>query len=140
MPKSCKKNRQLSDYIVHDLNQTPELPYADNSFDAIISTVSVEYLTQPLLVFAEAARVLRPQGYFIVTFSNRWFPPKVIRIWQELQDFERMGLILEYFHRTKGFTRLRTYSVRGLPRPMSDKYYPEQKISDPVYAVWGQAE
>ena len=88
--------------------------------------------------FQRGIRVLRPDGYFIVTFSNRWFPTKAIKIWQELHEFERMGLVLEYFLRSGGFKDLQTYSMRGLPRPHDDKYFPELLYSDPVYAVWGK--
>jgi SAM-dependent methyltransferase len=133
-----EKNSALSDFKVHDLNKDPALPYATDHFDAVICTVSVEYLTNPWAVFAEAARVLRPGGHMIVTFSNRWFPPKAIALWPELHEFERMGLVLEYFHRTGVFADLQTYSVRGLKRPRHDKYFGEIPFSDPVYAVWGQ--
>ena len=30
------------------------------------------------------SRLLRPGGRFVVTFSNRWFPPKVIKVWQDV--------------------------------------------------------
>jgi hypothetical protein len=49
-----------------------------------------------------------------------------------------MGLVLEYFLRTGGFSDLETCSVRGWPRPLDDRYYPGVKVSDPVYAVWGR--
>ena len=131
-------NPQLTDFRVHDLNAYPKLPFEDNSFDIVIGTVSVEYLIHPDEVFADVARVLRPGGTFVLTFSNRWFPPKVIRIWPELHEFERMGLVLEYFLRTGKFNALNTFSSRGWPRPETDKYYPEMFTSDPVYAVWGR--
>jgi len=51
-------------------------------------TVSVEYLTRPFDVFAEAARVLKPGGVCAATFSNRGFPPKVIWVWPVLHEFE----------------------------------------------------
>jgi hypothetical protein len=73
-----------------------------------------------------------------MTFSNRWFPPKSIRIWKELHEFERMGLVLEYFERTGRFQDLETFSMRGIPRPWDDKYFPQMRFSDPVYAVWGR--
>jgi len=114
------------------------LPFESNTFDAVVNTASVEYLTDPLAVFSEVSRVLRPDGYFIVTFSNRWFPTKAITVWRELHEFERMGLVLEYFLRAGGFKDLQTYSIRGLPRPHDDKYFPELMFSDPVYAVWGR--
>lgn len=138
--EELKRNRQLTEFTVQDLNVNKVLPYADDTFDAVLNTVSVEYLTDPMAIFKEVARVLRPGGRFIVTFSNRWFPPKVVKIWEELHDFERMGLVLEYFMRSGGFTNLNTYSIRGLPRPHTDKYYPDLLTSDPVYAVWGQKQ
>lgn len=132
-----EQNPHLSDIQVHDVNINPMLPYTDSSFDVAICTVSVEYLTQPLAVFAEVGRVLRPGGVFVVTFSNRWFPPKVVRIWEQLHEFERVGLVMEHFLRSGRFDHLGTYSMRGLPRPRDDKYAGEQAFSDPVYAVWG---
>ena len=133
-----QKNSRLNERVVQDLNQNPVLPFESASFDAVVCTVSVEYLTNPLAVFNEVARVLRPDGHFIVTFSNRWFPSKAINIWKDLHEFERMGLVLEYFLRSGGFKNLQTYSFRGLPRPHDDKYFPDLIHSDPVYAVWGQ--
>jgi SAM-dependent methyltransferase len=128
-----KKNSRLSEHVVQDLNLSPVLPFESDSFDAVVCTVSVEYLTNPLAIFEEVTRVLRDDGYFIVTFSNRWFPTKAIRIWKELHEFERMGMVLEYFSRSGGFKNLQTYSFRGLPRPHDDKYFPDLLYSDPVY-------
>jgi len=136
--RELKKNSHLGEYVVQDLNLSPGLPFESDSFDAVVCTVSVEYLIDPLAVFEEVTRVLRDDGYFIVTFSNRWFPTKAIGIWKELHEFERMGMVLEYFIRSGGFKNLQTYSFRGLPRPHDDKYFPDLRYSDPVYAVWGQ--
>ena len=136
--RELEKNTRLSEQVVQDLNLSPVLPFESDSFDAVVCTVSVEYLTKPLAIFEEVSRVLRTDGYFIVTFSNRWFPTKAIRIWKELHEFERMGMVLEYFIRSGGFKNLQTYSFRGLPRPHDDKYFPDLMYSDPVYAVWGQ--
>jgi hypothetical protein len=132
------KNPQLTDHIIHDLNREPRIPFSNNEFDAVICTVSVEYLIHPYEVFREIARILEKDGYFVVTFSNRWFPPKVVKIWTELHDFERMGLILEYFLQTGLYKNLNTFSMRGLPRNEDDRYYSESPYADPVYAVWGQ--
>jgi SAM-dependent methyltransferase/FKBP-type peptidyl-prolyl cis-trans isomerase 2 len=136
--KELEKNPRLTDYVVHDLNRNPVLPFENQAFEAVICTVSVEYLTHPEEIFREVARILKPGGYFIHTFSNRWFPPKVVRIWTELLEWERPGLVLEHFWLNGAFHRLRTFSARGWPRPVSDRYFPQVPISDPVYAVWGQ--
>ncbi|MGB5749870.1 MAG: methyltransferase domain-containing protein [Desulfobacterales bacterium] len=136
--RELNKNNRLSETVVQDLNLDPQLPFDSDSFDAVVCTVSVEYLSNPMAVYEEVARVLRSGGYFITTFSNRWFPTKAIRIWKELHEFERMGMITEYFLRSGKFKNLQTYSMRGLPRPRDDKYFPDLMYSDPVYAVWGQ--
>ena len=53
-----KRNAQLTEYAVRDLNADPTLPYADGSFDVVTNAVSVDYLTKPLEVMREArARV-----------------------------------------------------------------------------------
>ena len=135
--KELEANSRLTDYVVHDLNTNPRLPFNDKAFDAVICSVSIEYLIHPFEIFAEINRVLEPGGVFMVTFSNRWFPPKVINIWPELHEFERMGLVLEFFFKSGQYKNLHTYSMRGLPRPQDDKYYAQILFSDPVYAVWG---
>ncbi|SDX33759.1 hypothetical protein [Thiocapsa roseopersicina] len=67
-------------------------------------------------VFREVARVLKSGGRFILTFSNRWFPPKVIRIWQELHEYERLALVLEYLRESGRFGQLETFSLRTARR------------------------
>jgi hypothetical protein len=136
--EELRHNPRLTERQVHDLNQDPRLPFPEGRFDAVVCNLSVEYLVRPFEVFAEAARVLKPGGLLIQTFSHRWFPPKVVKIWTELHEFERVGLVLEYFLRTGAFGNLQTFSSRGWPRPQTDRYYPRMRFSDPVYAVWGE--
>ncbi len=130
-------NPRLTEGVLHDLNSNPLLPFDDGQFDAALCTVSVEYLVKPFDVFADVARVLKPGGLFIVSFSNRWFPPKAIGIWKELHEFERMGLVTEYFLQSKMFSDIHTWSMRGKPRPYEDKHFGwNMMLSDPVYMVW----
>ena len=133
-----RANSMLTGHVVQDLNQEPTLPFGDATFDAVVCTVSVEYLVKPFAVFRELARVLRPGGLAAMTFSNRWFPPKAIRIWTELHEFERLGLVLHYFLESGLYGDLNTWSLRGLPRPAGDTYAGRLALSDPVYAVWGR--
>ncbi len=128
-------NPRLTEYLTKDLNVSWELPFSDSEFDAIVCTASIEYLNRPFEVFGEAARVLKPGGVFAVSFSNRWFPPKAIRIWGRIHEFERVGLVMEYFLDSSLYEDLHTISIRGLPRPHGDKYARQFAFSDPVYAV-----
>ena len=131
-------NGRLDGAVIGDLN-TYAIPFADGSFDAAICTVSIDYLTDPIRTLGEVARVLRPGAPFAVTFSNRWFPPKVTRLWTELHPFEQIGLIVDYFEQAGGFRDIETASFRGYPRPMDDPYYRQTTVSDPIFAVVGRA-
>jgi len=112
-------NPAASEWLVHDLNVDPTLTFDDASFDAVTCCVSVDYLTRPLEVFAEVARVLRPGGVFVCTFSNRCFPTKAIRGWLSTNDEGRCAIVSAYFELTDGFdepiVQLRNPGARGDP-------------------------
>lgn len=129
-------NRTASNRVVQDLNESCVLPFETNSLDALVCTASIEYLIRPADVLAETLRVLRPGHVFAITFSNRCFPNKAIRIWSELHEFERVGMVTQWL-RQAGFTDLHTFSSGGWPRPAEDRHAGETPSSDPVYAVWG---
>lgn len=134
--EELRHNQRASATLVHDLNTDPHLPFAEARFDAVICTASVEYLIDPLAVMREIHRILKPGGVLAFAFSNRWFPPKAIRLWTEMHEFERLGMVADLFHVTGGFGRVATLSRRGLPRPVDDSHR-ELWLSDPVYMVWG---
>lgn len=131
-------NPVLDEMRVHDLNHDTRLPFADHSFDAVVCAVSVEYLADPIAVFADVRRVLAPGGIFINAFSNRCFPTKAIALWAKLHEFERLGLVAHFFHRS-GYSRVNTWSLRGLPRPSTEPNTSGNSESDPVYAVWASS-
>ena len=95
-------NKRLSRWFVQDLNACPALPATDASFDAACLCVSVQYLQRPVAVFREVARVLRPGGRFVVSFSNRCFPTKAVAIWQALSGPDQQRLVAGYM-REAGF-------------------------------------
>ncbi len=115
------RNPRLTEFVVHDLNANPTLPYADASFDAATICVSIQYLTDPFAVLRDLGRVVRAGGPAIVTFSNRCFPTKAVAIWQRLNDSGHVKLVTHYFE-TAGWTGIE--SVTSPDRP-----------DDPLYAV-----
>jgi SAM-dependent methyltransferase len=120
-------NPAAADWHVRDLNVDPTLPFDDASFDAVTCCASVDYLTRPVEVFAEVARVLRPGGPFIVTFSNRCFPTKAIRGWLSTDDRGHCTIVGAYFDAAGGFTE-----------PIARHRNPTAR-TDPLYAVWAHA-
>ncbi len=131
-------NKELSDRIVHDLNRNPRLPFPDSTFDSILNTVSVDYLTKPIEVFAEGCRVLKPGGLYVVIFSNRFFPEKVVKIWREASEEERIILVQKFFEIAGGFDDPEVFVSKGRPRPRTDNYAHLPIASDPIYAVYAQ--
>lgn len=101
------QNPQLDEFVVHDLNGTPELPFATATFDAVVCTVSVQYLIKPVEVFAEVGRVLRPGAPFILSFSNRCFPSKAVYIWLITNDRQHLELVEMYLEAAGCFTAIK---------------------------------
>ena len=119
-------NPRLSRWFVQDLNADSVLPLADHSLDAATLCVSVQYLQQPVAVFRELARALRPGAPVVVTFSDRCFPTKAVAVWNALDGEGRLALVALYLDRA-GFTDVEG----GLAVP--------QGRGDPLWAVVGRA-
>jgi len=98
------KNPRLNNYFVQDLNQNPKLSLKDSDFDAVLITVSIQYLQYPEAVLSEIYRILKPNGLVIISFSNRMFYQKAITVWRDGTDTERVNLVCSYFQSVDGFS------------------------------------
>merc|ERR1719343_1469805 len=94
------QNKQATEFAAKDLNKDPRLPYGDNQFDFITNVVSVDYLSRPREIFREVHRVMKPGGVAIMSFSNRCFPTKAIKMWvASMNDGPgHCQIIGNYFH------------------------------------------
>ena len=99
------KNPRLNHYFIQNLNQNPKLPLNDADFDAVLITVSIQYLQYPEAVLSEIYRVLKPNGIVIISFSNRMFYQKAIAAWRDGTDTDRVNLVRQYFQSVDGFTQ-----------------------------------
>tara|TARA_B100000519_G_scaffold194677_1_gene198799 strand:+ start:1923 stop:2969 length:1047 start_codon:yes stop_codon:yes gene_type:complete len=108
---------------VVDLNETPKLPYEDDSFDFVTNAVSVDYLTKPLEVMQEVRRVLKPGGRAIMSFSNRCFPTKAVSIWTATGDLDHIWIVGAYFHFATGFDAPEGIDISPNPPGKSDPMY-----------------
>jgi SAM-dependent methyltransferase len=138
-----RNNPALDEYFLQDLNLNPTLPFEDATFDGVVICVSVQYLTQPVAVFQEIGRVLRPGCPLVVAFSNRCFPTKAVRIWTSLDDDGHARLIGAYvaesgmFQSAQAFDFSPRRTFYGVPE---DERLREQIASgrlhtDPLYVV-----
>lgn len=119
-------NPRLTRWFVQDLNRNPRLDLENDSLDAALCCVSVQYLQRPDEVFGEVRRVLRPGAPFAVSYSNRCFPTKAVAIWRALDFRRHADLVHTYFTRA-GFSDI---EVRVLANGMD---------GDPLVAVTGLA-
>ncbi len=116
-------NPDLDEFLVHNVNQEPVLPFDDSSFDAVVITVSVQYLTHPIETFQQVNRILRPGGVFIVTFSNRMFPTKAVRIWRGTSDQGRVELVASYMDYAGNFQDIKGGQVNQEDSPPDDPLF-----------------
>lgn len=98
------KNPRFDHYFLQDLNKNPQLPLPDQSFDAVLNAVSVQYLQYPEAVFYEIHRILKPGGVAIISFSNRMFYQKAIQAWRDGSEASRVELVKGYFNSVSGFS------------------------------------
>jgi SAM-dependent methyltransferase len=120
-----RANPAAAERIVHDLNADPRIPLPDESVDDAVCCASVDYLTRPIEVFRDVARVLRPGGRFVCTFSNRVFPTKAIRGWLEATDEQRRAIVDEYVRQSRAFG----------PATVARRTPPDHP-GDPLSAIW----
>jgi SAM-dependent methyltransferase len=138
-----QRNPLLSEHFVQDLNEDPHLPLEDASFDGVTLCVSAQYLTQPVAVFKEIGRVLRPGSPLIVSFSNRCFPTKAVAIWQALDDAGHARLLTAYAREAGEFESAETFDFSprktlhgvGDDSTLRAKIASGQIYTDPLFAV-----
>ncbi|MFB9991276.1 methyltransferase domain-containing protein [Deinococcus oregonensis] len=118
-------NPRLTGFTVQNLNLSPQLSYDEATFDGCGICVSIDYLTQPVEVLREVARVLKPGAPIVITFSNRCFPTKAIQIWHTLDDVGHLTLVADFLRQTGQFTGIETLDCS--PR--------SGRGGDPLYAV-----
>jgi SAM-dependent methyltransferase len=127
------QNPVLSHYFVQNLNETPQLPLDDESFDVVLNTVSIQYLQRPVEVFQEVHRILKPGGLVVISFSNRMFPTKAIQAWSARSDNERLELVIRYIQTAGGFENIQIHAQAD-PTPIA-WWQAWSQTEDPFYAV-----
>jgi len=139
-------NKRLTRWFIQDLNKDRKLDLPDKSFDGVVVCVSVQYLTHPVEVFREVGRILKPECPFIVSYSNRCFPMKAIRMWQMLDDLDKGRLVATYMDEAGCFDDPTIYdfsprkTLFGVPKEnekLAQAVAEGSLYTDPLYVVVG---
>jgi hypothetical protein len=84
----------------------------------------VQYLTRPVEVFADVARLLKPGALLAISFSNRLFATKAVAIWRGVGDADHARLLEIYLRTAGGYQDLAFKDLSPAPGE-----------SDPLYLV-----
>lgn len=122
-------NSSLTEFVVHDLNRDAKLPYESSSFDSVLCALSIDYLVHPVEVCAEVGRVLRPNGTFVVAFSDRVFSTKAVSIWMAGGNEDHVYTVGSYLHFSDVFEDISAADLS--PRRLGGC------SGDPLYVVCG---
>ena len=130
--QELKANKDLTEWKVYDLNKMVlmkkklRLPYDDETFDFVTCALSIDYFVDPLALAREMRRVVHQQsGVAILTFSNRMFPTKAIKLWRDATEATRVEIARNVLH-FAGFEIVEAFEIIA---PGGD--------SDPLWAVHG---
>lgn len=125
--EEMQDNPALTEIVIHNLNREPRLPFGDETFDGVVLTVSIQYVTRPIELFTDVGRVLRSGAPFIVTFSNRMFPTKAVAIWHGANEQQRVQIVTRYFAESGAFENIE----------IIDRSHRDGPPSDPIWGVAG---
>jgi SAM-dependent methyltransferase len=95
------------------------LPFAGGSFDLVVSVWVLEHLKEPLEVFSEVRRVLRPGGHFVFLTPNLRNPLLVLNRIGKTLPLVQTRLVSRFYGRREADTfpvQYRANTVGGLRR------------------------
>jgi len=121
------------------------LPFADSTFDLVVSVWVFEHIEAPDAVFGEVARVMRPGGHFVFLTPNAMNPLIVANRLGQLAPWLQHRLVNDIYGRAKADTfavRYRantTGSLRRLAQRNGFSVMELRVIEDPTYVAFNPA-
>lgn len=109
-------NRRATRRFTQNFNRDPQLEQlADESVDAALMSVSIQYMQRPGELLREVHRALRPGGVAIVSFSNRMFFTKAVEAWRSQSSMRGLATLVQGYFAEAGFTGVRVANGVRLP-------------------------
>ncbi len=85
-----------------------ELPFADESFDTVVSFAVIEHVKEPELMLREAGRVLKKSGFIVMTIPHIW---GLHEIPNDFFRYTKYGI--EFLLKQGGFTVVEIKALAG---------------------------
>ncbi len=100
---------KVTDYNPDIVGDIHELPFADNSIDAIVCCAVLEHVEEPQKAVREMYRVLKPGGYCFMYAPFLYYYHPMKGYYKDFYRFTRDGF--EYM--TRDFSQVEIQNVRG---------------------------
>ena len=91
--EELEKNNAFDNYWIQNFNINQKIPLESETIDFCLMVAAWQYLQYPEKVSEEIARILNPNGKFIIAFSNRAFWHKAPNIWTYSSEIERIEYV-----------------------------------------------
>jgi SAM-dependent methyltransferase len=108
-------SRSRSEGVIQGLSE--QLPFAEATFDFVLSNEVIEHVSDDSITVAEMIRVTRPGGRILIFCPNRWYPVEQHGIyWRGKYHFGNIPLVnyLPNGLRNRLAPHVRTYSKKSL--------------------------
>ena len=122
------KNEKLESYWIQNFNEDQTIPLENESVDYCLMVAAWQYLQYPENISMEISRVLKDNGKFIISFSNRAFWTKAPNIWTYSDEAQRVEyvqkvLITNGFNKPKVVEKFTSNNFKFLPFFNFDPFY-----------------
>ena len=91
--EELERNVAFDNYWIQNFNVNQKIPLEDETIDFCLMVAAWQYLQYPEKISEEIARILHPNGKFIIAFSNRAFWHKAPNIWTYSSETERIEYV-----------------------------------------------
>ena len=114
--QELEKNKILDSYWIQNFNLDQEISLDSESVDYCLMVAAWQYLQYPENLTKEIVRILKNQGKFIISFSNRAFWHKAPNIWTSSTEEERIKYVRKVLI-SNGFNEPRIIKKFNVPAP-----------------------
>ena len=124
-------NNRLDSFWIQNLNKTQNMPLEDSTVDIGLIVAGWQYLQYPENVSLELSRIIKPDSFLIVSFTNRAFWTKSPNIWTNSSEEQRIDYV-ESILSTNGWNIDKTFKERTYGSRLLGFYNSD---SDPFFSI-----